>query len=395
MEEDKIIALMEGYAAGTLSEEDTVAFFRWYSEAGPEAFHRIYARCKALPGQLPAYPAMPDDFRTRLEAAIRAQEAGGRSVSLFRRYRLGWAAAIFLLVGAGGYLFYHSRPPARAIIADSPAATSDAVPGRTKAVLTLADGSRVAIDSARSGKLAIQGGTTVQQQHGELSYNGHKQPEASIEVKALIYNTLTTSRGEQSPALTLSDGTKVWLNALSSIRFPVAFTGHSRTVEITGEAFFEIAQRASMPFHVLVNGMDVEALGTQFDINAYADEPDMRTTLLEGRVRVVSASQSLVLAPGQQASARNGVGLVSNPAIAQAVAWKSGLFDFNHANLQTVMRQLARWYDIEVRFEGNVPPRFFHGKITRDLNLSQVLHLLQDVDVKFRLEGKTLTVTCR
>ena len=402
---------MEGYRAGTLSEEDEIAFFQWYSHAGLEEFHRIFAKSKLQPGDLPLYPEIPEDFRIQLEQAIRDHDTY-EPIPIFRRYRLGWAAAILLVIGGGGYMFYHSHQSVPAAIANKRNANSpsgDVAPGTTKAVLTLADGRQVTIDSAGSGQLAVQGRMTVQNEHGSISYNGNTQLK---ETPNPLYNTLTTNRGEQSPPLTLSDGTKVWLNALSSIRFPVAFTGNSRDVEITGEVFFETAKNPSMPFHVTTKGMAVEVLGTQFNINAYPGEPDIRTTLLEGSVKIVTdedgaashphdppgshprdPSGSLILKPGQQARVQGGINLVKDPDIDQAMAWKRGLFDFNHANLQTVLRQLARWYDIEVKFEGNVPVRSFHGKITRDLNLSQVIQLLQDVDVKFHIEGKSLIVT--
>jgi ferric-dicitrate binding protein FerR (iron transport regulator) len=349
---------------------------------------------------------MPDHFRLRLEQAIRQHDAGGRTVSLFRHYRMGWAAAILLLVSVGGYLLYQYRVAHPAEMARAKATPGDAPPGTTKAILTLADGRKVAIDSTRSGELAVQGSTKVQQANGIVVYNGNNNTNGQKKVDALIYNTLTTGRGEQSPALTLSDGTKVWLNALSSIRFPVVFTGSTRQVEISGEAFFEVAKNTAMPFHVTTGGMDVEVLGTQFNINAYSDEPDMRTSLLEGRVRITSragkpagplqsVSPTLVLEPGQQARAGDGLSLVDHPDIDRALAWRRGLFDFNHADLQTVMRQLSRWYDVSVRFEGKATDRFFHGKITRDLKLSQTLDLLRDVDIRYRMEGKTLIVTCR
>ncbi|MBN9383746.1 MAG: FecR domain-containing protein [Chitinophagaceae bacterium] len=393
MEDEKIIALMEGYAAGNLSEEDAAAFFQWYSQAGLEEFHRVYTRCALPPDSLPGSPDMPEDFRTRLEQAIRDHEtnesAVQRPIPLFRRYKWGWAAAI-LLLSVGGYLFYHRTSTDQPEIAHRTTPPNDVAPGTTRAVLTLSDGRQVTIDGDRSGQLAIQGRTTVQNDHGAITYNGHRQEEIQKSVKVLLFNTLATNRGEQSPPLTLSDGTKVWLNTLSSIRFPVAFTGSSRDVEITGEAFFEVAKNPSMPFHVKgPSGMEVEVLGTQFNINAYSDEPDIRATLLEGSVKI----GSLILTPGQQARIQEGVSLVKDPDIAQATAWKNGLFDFSHASLQTVLRQLARWYDIDVKFEGNIPVRSFHGKITRDLNLSQVIQLLQDVGIKFRIEGKTLIVT--
>lgn len=382
MEDKQIIALIKGYQAGTLSEEETIAFFQWYSEAGLEEFHRIYAQC-----DLPADPAIPGDFRMRLEQAIQQYETVEQQPRTIRLYRWGWAAAILLFIGLGTYFIYQSRrPKATDIVNNNRSVPNDIAPGTTKAVLTLADGRQVTIDTARSGTLAIQGKTAVQHYQGAITYNGNGQGKAM----PLLYNTLTTGRGEQSPPLVLSDGTKVWLNALSSIRFPVAFTGHARTVEITGEVYFEVAGNASMPFHVKAKDLDVEVLGTQFNINSYTDEPDIKTTLIEGKVKVMSS----VLKPGQQAVLTHDARftILSDINTAQVIAWKNGLFDFNHASLQTVLRQLSRWYDIDVQFEGNVPARTFRGKITRDLNLSQVTQLLQDVDIKFRIEGKTLIV---
>jgi ferric-dicitrate binding protein FerR (iron transport regulator) len=270
-------------------------------------------------------------------------------------------------------------------------------------VLTLADGSKVIIDSVQTGQLAVQGKTTVQREQGFISYNGNEPGKTQQGEPSVLYNTLTTNRGEQSPPLVLADGTKVWLNAISSIHFPVTFTGNTRNVEITGEAYFEVAKNPAMPFHVKVNDMDVEALGTQFNINSYSDEPAIKATLIEGAVRVTqnaeretrNANREVILKPGEQAiaTAHSSLTIDHSPNIDQAVAWKRGLFDFNHASLQTVLRQLSRWYDIDVKFEGGVVNRTFRGKITRDLSLAQVINILQDLDVKFRIEGKTLLVS--
>jgi transmembrane sensor len=405
MEDQKIIALMEGYTAGTLSEEDAIVFFQWYSQAPMGEFDRVFVKCKPPKDQLPVYPLMPDDFRIQLEQAIRdyeAEQRDHRTIPLFRRYRWGWAAAILLLIGAGGYIYFNSRQAkSPGVVHNQPTSTNDVAPGTTKAVLTLADGSRVIIDSARNGELAIQGKTTVLHNQGVIAYNGNTKDQVDKNAQRPLFNTLTTNRGEQSPPLILSDGTKVWLNALSSIRFPVAFTGNSRKVEITGEVFFEIAKNPSMPFHVKVNGVDVEALGTQFNVNAYADEETIKTTLVEGSVRVVNRESSIgnpqtaILKPGEQAviTANNKLQTTNSVDVNQVIAWKSGLFDFNHANVQTVLKQLSRWYDIDVKFEGPVPTKTFLGKITRDLTLSQVITILQDVEIKFRIEGKTLIVT--
>jgi transmembrane sensor len=383
MEDQRIIALIEGYQAGTLSEEDTIEFFRWYSEAGIEEFHRVYAH---LPQQ--NIPAMPEDFKSRLEQDILDYEQQPRTISIFRRYRWASAAAILLMIGVGGYLMYQNRQPGKTAIVQP--AGGDVAPGTTKAVLTLADGRQITIDTISAGILAMQGKTKVQHDGGAIAYEQVTQ-KGTLSV---LYNTLTTGRGEQSPPLVLSDGTKVWLNALSSIRFPVSFSGNTRDVEITGEAYFEVAKNTKMPFHVKVKEMEVEVLGTHFNVNSYTDEPAIKTTLLEGSVRIVN-KESVVLKPGQEALVTSQIQpiIVQAANVDQAVAWKNGLFDFNHASLQTVLRQLSRWYDIEVKFEGNIPERTFRGKITRDLNLSQVTQLLQDVRIKFRIEGKTLIVT--
>jgi len=397
MEDKKIIALMEGYAAGNLSEEDAAAFFQWYSQAGLEEFRRIFSQCRLQPDSLPGSPDMPEDLRTRLEQSIQAyevqeQEDITHSIPLFRRFRLGWAAAVLLLTGVGAYYFMRTRSHSPVMIVNNHPLSNDAAPGTTKAVLTLADGRHITLDSAQFGELAVQGKTSVMHKNGTISYIGSKDPIEKIATTDVLYNTLTTGRGEQSPPLTLADGTRVWLNALSSIRFPVAFSGNIRQVEVTGEAFFDIAKDQEKPFHVTSKDMIVEVLGTQFNINCYPDEPDSRTTLVEGRVKVI-AGQELVLEPGQQASVHAGIHLVKDADVDQVVAWKTGLFNFDHADLQTVLRQLSRWYDIDVKFEGPVPVRSFHGKITRDLNLSQVIRLLQDVKVKFRIEGKSLIIT--
>ncbi len=403
MEDAKIIALIEGYQAGTLTDEEAIAFFQWYSEAGMDEFQRIYAQCHLQPNTLAVDPVMPNDFRLQLENAIRdyEQQQEVRTLSFFRRYRLAWAAAILLFVSVGAWLFFQNRQRATPAIVTNAPLQNDIAPGTTKAVLTLADGSKVIIDSVKMGQLAVQGQTTVQREQGFISYNGNEQGKTQQGEQSVLYNTLTTNRGEQSPPLVLADGTKVWLNAMSSIRFPVAFTGDTRTVSIDGEAYFEIAKNPAMPFIVTINGMDVEALGTQFNINAYSDEPDIKTTLIEGAVKVVNRHSAItyrhpaVLRPGQEAVLTHDSRLTihDNVDVDQAVAWKRGLFDFNHASLQTVLRQLSRWYDIDVKFEGGVINRTFRGKITRDLSLAQVINILQDLDVKFRIEGKTLLVS--
>jgi transmembrane sensor len=267
-------------------------------------------------------------------------------------------------------------------------------PGGNRAVLTLAGGQKIILDSAAAGVLAEQGTTHVQKLgDGQLAYQaGRKGGNTSV---APLYNTLTTPRGGQYE-LTLPDGTKVWLNAASSITYPTAFTGNSRTVEMTGEAYFEVAHDKKRSFMVKASGQTIQDIGTHFNVNAYTDEPAQVTTLLEGAVTVGGHP----LLPGEKATVTgataNGGGVidVTKGDPDQAVAWKNGLFHFTDAGLQTVMRQLSRWYNVDVTYEGNIPPRQFTGMIGRSLTLNQVLKGLAMERVHYQIEeGNKLIIT--
>lgn len=293
---------------------------------------------------------------------------------------LRYAAACLLLFSIGAY-FWWPKNDMRTV--------ADIAPGNTKATLTLANGTIVTLDSA--GHQSIQQGkTAVLQQGGLLQYDAG---DAGNEVQ---YNMLTTPRGGQFRII-LPDGSKVWLNAASSIRYPTAFAGKERLVEITGEAYFEVVHHSDMPFIVqMQKGNKVEVLGTHFNINTYPDEPSMQTTLLEGAVRISNATGQSVLSPGQQAQVaeNNNIRIVQAKNTAQVIAWKDGLFNFDDASLEDVMRQLSRWYDIEVVYEKGVPNIGFGGKIGRDLSLTNVLGILERAEVHFKLEeGRKLIVT--
>jgi len=294
------------------------------------------------------------------------------------------AAAVLIAVGFGTLWLLHPFSPAPPV-AQTLVSHNDVAPGATRARLTLANGQQIVIDTAAIGTLAVQGRTEVVKTNGDLHYKGQY-------ATAALYNTLSTGRGEQSPPLTLSDGTKVWLDAASSIRFPVVFTGRQRVVEITGQPYFEVAQNAAMPFIVKKGDLAIEVLGTHFNVNAYDDNADMRVTLLEGAVRVRKGTQSATIQPGDQAVVDGNMISVNKADVSAVMAWKNGLFSFDEADLPAIMKQLARWYDVEVVYEGTVTPRSFGGKMQRDLNLSTVLHGLEKNKVHFRIEGKKIIV---
>jgi transmembrane sensor len=298
------------------------------------------------------------------------------------------AAAVIGLLIIGGIVYQGSHrrdtPP---VVVTTPAL--QVPPGIDKAVLTLANGQQVVLDSAHSGAIGRQGNSTVTNANGQLAYNQETKPTGETPV---TYNSVTTGKANQY-RLTLPDGSKVWLNAISSIRFPAAFTGKDRTVTITGEAYFDIANNPALPFHVRAGATDIQVLGTEFNVNAYADEPVLKTSLLSGAVKITSNNKSGLLAPGEEGSISPDRGLQIAPGnVELAVAWKNGFFQFDKDPLPAVLRQIGRWYDLDIRYAGAVPDRLFKGKLQRRLSLASALHLLQAEDINFRLEGRVLTI---
>jgi transmembrane sensor len=305
------------------------------------------------------------------------------------------AAAILIVIGTVIFLSIDRQSKGSEPVVVAKPTVNDVLPGGNKATLRLSDGQVINLDSAANGSLATQGNAKiVKQADGQIIYT--MEGKAATEV---MYNTMSTPPGGQF-RLKLPDGTDVWLNAASSITYPAAFTGKDRTVTITGEAYFEVAtlqlrSGQKMPFKVKINGStEVEVLGTHFNVNAYADEPDIKTTLLEGSVKVSKDLASVILKPGEQTS----VSQRSQPSQPIAVetdlvmAWKNGLFNFNKVSLQDVMKQIARWYDVEIVYQGEIKPKKFGGEIQRDLNLSEVLEGLKETGIHFRIEGKKLIV---
>ena len=264
---------------------------------------------------------------------------------------------------------------------------NDIPPGRDKAILKLADGSTIVLDDAKNGALAQQGNTRVIKLNGKLNYN------AASGTNKVLYNTISTPLGGKYQ-IELPDGSHVWLNAASSLRFPTAFAGTERKVEMTGEAYFEVARNNAMPFIVSVNGAQVQVLGTHFNVMAYSDEAAVKTTLLEGAVRFVKDNVTNTLKPGQQSQLlKSGeVKIADGVDVDDVVAWKNGMFNFQGADIGTVSRQLARWYEVEVVYDKTIDD-FFYAKIPRSTKLSEVLNLLELTEkVHFEINGRRVTV---
>lgn len=266
----------------------------------------------------------------------------------------------------------------------------DVQPGTNRAVLQLADGSLISLDSTRTGAIARQGSARIlKQADGGILY----RPESGNNNSEPLLNMLSTPRGGQFQ-LTLPDGTKVWLNAASYIRYPVTFDKKVRKVEVQGEVYLEVAKNAGKPFIVDAgDGMEIKVLGTHFNVNNYKEEKYRRMTLLEGAIEIVSGKDSKLLKPGEQALAGKDGGIrVEEVNTAAVVAWKNGLFDFNKSDIPSMMNQLARWYDIEVQYEGPLPAYLYGGEMERDLNLSQVVKLLETAGIHVKIKNKTLVL---
>jgi transmembrane sensor len=341
-----------------------------------------------------------NDWETVIQAVFKSdrtvQPSVARQVPTIFRYAV--AAVVFAVLGTGAWWMIHQRTTIIPPIAQGMKSLDVSAPVTNRAMITLGNGQNVYLDSVVNGALAQQGNAElVKEGTGRVAYK-----VGNVTNRELLYNTLTNPRGSRVVGLTLSDGTNVWLNSESSLRYPVIFNGHDRTVEIKGEGYFEVKKKVDQPFIVHVEkGAKIEVLGTTFNLNAYPDELNIKTTLLDGSVRVALAETpsagvnintdklSVVLKPGQQAWLAGQKIVLNKVDTSDVVAWKNGLFAFHDADLPSVMRQLARWYNIEVTYEGLIPrEKFqFNGKMGKDLSLDNVLDLLTNAQVHFRIEA--------
>ncbi len=393
-----IVSIIEKYSTGTLSADEQQVLNEWLDGVSPEEFHRTLDACMSLPAGLREYPSLPSEFSRRLELAMDEADSQEKTIPLFQWKK--WtavAAAILLLSGGAWWWLSNDRGTGTRV------AVNDVAPGISGAILTLADGRQIVLDSAGNGFSATDGhAKIVKGSKDQVTYkatDGGAGPAAAgspgtaaARPAELVYNTLSTPRGRKI-SVVLADGTKVWLNAASSIKFPTVFTGSQRLVEIRGEAWFEVAANVKQPFVVKKMGSDytVQVLGTQFNINAYDDEDGIKTTLLEGAVRI----KDQVLKPGQQAVTgkdQSGITIIPNVNTAEVISWKNGVFNFDRADIYSVMRQIARWYDVEVEYRGTIT-RHFGGTISQDVNVSQVFKMLELTGaVHFTIEGRKIIV---
>lgn len=396
--------LFERLLEGKLSPEETSQLLEWLNrdENAGEAATLISSRLNLKVSEEEITPEVMNALQARLPLILNAPQREKRGAIRLLKPWFKYAAAAVLIIAITFFIRSILQKPVPVISStEKPAATSaDIAPGSQGAILTLADGRKVVLDSLGNGTISLQTGAEVRLKDGQLVYD----PVTATE-EQMVYNAISTPRGRQFQ-LILPDGTKVWLNAASSLKYPTHFSGNERKVEIKGEAYFEVAKNAQKPFIVtLPQGAEVRVLGTHFNINAYDDEDAIKTTLLEGKVRVVkevgskkyeagSMKNEVNLKPGEQAvlAPDSPLAINNSPNIDKVMAWKNGVFNFENATLQEVMHQLERWYDIEVVYETGIPNLEFVGKMGRDLSLNNVLRGLEISKVHCRLEGRKLIV---
>ena len=387
---EKILVLIEKYQKGRATQEEKKHLNEWYHSYDD-------AEIEIIDGGNFTEDQIRDRIKMRLLQTIEQIEEP-KIVTKAPKWKLpALAASIILLLSLGAYFLYPTNSSKKEIAKTDtakPAPMQDIAPGGNRAILTLADGSTIILDSASNGILSNQGNIKVEKlANGLLAYtiNG-KQITENDEA---FYNTISTPRGGQYH-VTLSDGTKVWLNAASSIRFPVAFKGTERRVEVTGETYFEVAKNAGLPFKVKAALSEIEVLGTHFNVNAYDDETAIKTTLLEGKVKVSVANQeSRFLQPGQQSriSKEGKIGVQDNADIEEAMAWKNGRFQFVSTDLKSILRQISRWYDVDIEYKGNVNLHFT-GQLTRNENVSKVFEKLELTgEVNFKIDNNKIIVS--
>jgi len=390
---ERIFYLLDAYVSrrATPAEEDEL--MEWMLKAGEDAELKDFV-LDVWNQQHAAQRLSATDWDSIFDRVLkeRKNEPQPARIRKMRSFRIAAAAAAIaavLTVVLMGYYFSFTRDSAVAVI--QPPVEDIIAPSENKAVLTLADGTRIELGSADTGTIAMQDGVTIlKQPNGSVVYAGSVG-------KTVGYNTFGVPRGSKPLSIVLADGTRVWLNVGSSLTYPTAFTGKERKVSITGEAYFEVAHNAAMPFKVQHNDVIVSVLGTHFNVNTYEDETAERITLLEGSVLVSKKNASKLLQPGQQASVNHDevgeIKVSSGVDLDEVMAWKEGKFRFGESmDIGTIMRQISRWYDVQVEYKAVVNQRFL-GAISKDVNLSQVLKILEATGgVQFSMQGNKIVV---
>ncbi len=376
--DQRYLELAEKWLNGTISPEEEKEYAAWYNTIETDARLEVPA----------IIAADKEQHRKKI-----LQQINVRRVPVIRIYKRVLsrvsAAAILLLIAGSCYVYFRPPAPKPLTIHKRISVNNDVEPGTYGAILTSSKGQTIVLDTTKNGKIMQALGADVTKAGKSLTFVNPASQNTEIE-----YYTLSTPRARQQQ-LVLPDGTQIWLNAQSSVKFPSSFTGAHREVEITGEAYFEVAKDASRPFIVHVNHAVIEVLGTHFNVMAYSNERIMETTLLEGAIKFKKGNNQVLLKPGQQSQLKDeNIKVVNEVNPDHILAWKNGMQSFANADIQTIMRQVERWYDIDVTYKGNITIRKFTGEIPRDAKLSELLKLFEVNKIHFKIDAdhKKLTV---
>jgi ferric-dicitrate binding protein FerR (iron transport regulator) len=386
LDPNEVNRLAKKYLDGLASEEEKKLLHDWFDHVNVAETELV------ISSEAKTKEALGAEILAGLQQMIADNEpAAPTIIRKIRWYRVAAAAAVILVIGAIAFFSLRTTPLKTIATARHVQKQEVTAPQRARAVITLANGDHIYLDSAAQGSLATQGNSQlVKLSDRQLAYVG------GTNSREMIYNVLTVPRGSRVVSLALSDGTVVWLNAESSLRYPVVFNGDDRTVEITGEAYFEVAKVPGKKFYVKSAALTTEVLGTHFNVNTYNDEASMKVTLLEGSIRV-SANDNIhavQLHPGQQAEVSNNAAIrvLDNVDLEEVMAWKNEYFMMKATSLASLMRQMARWYDVEVVIKGNLANKRFGGAISRNVNLSTMLEALKQNGVHSETSGRIVTI---
>jgi transmembrane sensor len=340
----------------------------------------------------------PDDRAAVSERILRRlhnEIADDKRITYAKLWRISAAALVFILLSAGVYVLKRPKIEEQAFV--KPVIKQTILPGANVAMLTLGNGKIISLNAVSKGKLAMQGNTVITKNtDGQISYQVIDDRKNDITKEPITYNTLTTPPGGQFK-ITLPDGSNVWLNAASSIKYPSRFNGNERHVELHGEAYFEIFKNKNIPFTVTAENIAIKVLGTHFNVMAYKNEPAINTTLLEGSVSLSAKNSHALLSPGEQGVLSMGAEKiqVGNVNVDDAVAWKNGYFSFKKTNIRTAMNKIARWYNVDVEYRGNVNNKVLGGTVSRAENITELLNYLELTGIaKFKIDGRRIVVIC-
>ncbi|WP_316792587.1 FecR family protein [Pedobacter frigoris] len=377
MREQNAKELLRKYIAGNCTEEEKGLLETWYLQYEVKDLSQVSEEEK-------------EKQLDEVFSSLPIHHSSSRRISLWPR--IAAAAAVLIILGSGFYFYRHKLAKEELVQHEY---VNDIKPGRNKAILTLADGRNITLDDAANGSIAKQAGITISKtKDGQLVYEVIANANEDIDAPYSL-NTITTPKGGQYQ-ISLPDGSKVWLNAASSLSYPLRFNKKERKVALTGEAYFEVAHNKVTPFKVKTATQEVEVLGTHFNVNAYQDEKSAKTTLLEGSVKIsqIQSNVSKLLKPGQQAIVTNTISVV-DVDLEESIAWKDNLLMFNEDNLDHIMRMIARWYNVEIVFnDDSLKTELYSGSVSKFANVSHVLKKLEQLGgVRFTIVDRTIKIS--